>query len=74
MHPAGFSVTALAELHVIRRRRATFSKAGLSAEMAFRFEKAFGVKADTQMRMQSAHELAQARAQEDEIVVKATKG
>ena len=42
---------------------------GLSAEMAIRFEKAFGLMADTLMRMQSAHELAEARAHEDEIVV-----
>ena len=43
--------------------------AGLSAEMAIRFEKAFGLKAETLVRMQSAHELAQARAHEDEIEV-----
>ena len=43
--------------------------AGLSAEMAIRFEKAFGLLADTLMRMQSAHELAQARAHEDRIDV-----
>ena len=43
---------------------------GLTAEMAIRFEKAFGLKADTLLRMQSAHELAEARAHEDEIVVK----
>ena len=36
--------------------------AGLSAEMAIRFEKAFGVSAATMMRMQAAHELAQALA------------
>jgi addiction module HigA family antidote len=36
-------------------------RAGLSAEMAIRFEKAFGVKADTMLRMQSAYDLAQAR-------------
>lgn len=35
--------------------------AGLSAEMAIRFEKAFGVRADTLMRMQAAHDLARAR-------------
>ncbi|WP_407927068.1 helix-turn-helix transcriptional regulator [Acetobacter garciniae] len=40
-----------------------------SADMAIRFEKAFGVKADTLMRMQSAYEMAQARAHEDEIRV-----
>ena len=42
---------------------------GLSAEMAIRFEKAFGLQADTLLRMQSAHELAEARAREDEIEV-----
>ena len=42
---------------------------GLTAEMAIRFEKAFGVKADTRLRMQAAHELAEARAHEDEIEV-----
>ncbi len=35
---------------------------GLSAEMALRFEQAFGVRADTMLRMQAAHDLAQARA------------
>ena len=30
--------------------------AGLSAEMAIRFEKAFGLSADTLMRMQAAHD------------------
>ena len=44
---------------------------GLTAEMAIRFEKAFGLKADTLLRMQSAHELAEARAREDEIEVEA---
>jgi len=43
--------------------------AGLSAEMAIRFEKAFGLKAETLMRMQAAHELAEARAHGDEIEV-----
>ena len=38
--------------------------------MAIRFEKAFGLKAETLMRMQLAHELAVARAHEDEIEVK----
>ena len=43
--------------------------AGLSAEMAIRFEKAFGLKADTMLRMQVAYDLAQVRAQGREIVV-----
>ena len=37
--------------------------------MAIRFEKAFGLRADTLMRMQAAHELAEAREHEDEIEV-----
>jgi addiction module HigA family antidote len=41
----------------------------LSAEMAIRFEKAFGLRAETLMRMQAAHELAEAREHEDEIEV-----
>ena len=45
------------------------ARQGLSADMAIRFEKAFGLKAETLMRMQAAHELAQARAHEDEIEV-----
>jgi plasmid maintenance system antidote protein VapI len=42
-------------------------KAGLSAEMAIHFEKAFDLKADMLMPMQAANELAEARAHEDEI-------
>jgi addiction module HigA family antidote len=41
----------------------------LTADMAIRFEKAFGLKADTLLRMQGAHDLAQARAHENEINV-----
>ena len=43
--------------------------AGLSADMAIRFEKAFGVHADTLLRMQAAYDLAQARAHEKDIRV-----
>lgn len=43
------------------------ARAGLSAEMAIRFEKAFGVSADTLMRMQAAHDLAQVRARVVEV-------
>lgn len=74
VEPAGLSVTALAErLRVTRQAASNLlnGNAGLSAEMAIRFEKAFGLKADTLMRMQVAHELATARARQDEIVVEA---
>lgn len=68
----GLSVTAAARhLGVTRQAMSALldGRAGLSAGMAIRFEKAFGVKADTLLRMQSAHELAQARARENEIRV-----
>jgi len=42
--------------------------ARLSGEMALRIEKAFGVKMDTLMRMQSAYEIA--RTREGEIRVR----
>lgn len=74
VEPAGLSVTAAADqLHVTRQAMSNLlnGNAGLSAEMAIRFEKAFGISADTLMRMQAAHELAQARAHEDEIEVAA---
>jgi plasmid maintenance system antidote protein VapI len=34
--------------------------------MAIRFEKAFGINADTLMRMQTAFDMAQARARADD--------
>ncbi len=74
VEPAGLSVTALAErLRVTRQAASNLlnGHAGLSAEMAIRFEKAFGVRADTLVRMQAAHELAAARARQDKIVVQA---
>jgi addiction module HigA family antidote len=72
VEPAGLSVTDLADhLGVSRQAMSKLLNGhqGLSAEMAIRFEKAFGLNAGTLMRMQSAHELAQARAHEDEIEV-----
>ncbi len=74
VEPAGLNVTAAAErLHVTWQAMSNLlnGNAGLSAEMAIRFEKAFGVSAATMMRMQAAHELAQARAHEDAIEVAA---
>lgn len=70
IEPNGLSVTdAARHLGVARQTMSTLlnSRAGLSAEMAIRFEKAFGVRADTLLRMQIAHELAEARAGEDAI-------
>jgi antitoxin HigA-1 len=70
--PHGLSVTVAAEkLHVSRQAMSNLlnGRAGVSAEMAIRFEKAFGVRADTLLRMQAAHDLAQARAHEKDIRV-----
>lgn len=73
VEPAGVTVTALAEALDVSRQAASAvlnGNAGVSAEMAIRFEKAFGVRADTLVRMQAAHDLGLARAREGEIKVK----
>lgn len=72
VEPAGVSVKALAEHFGVSRQALSNllnSNANLSADMAIRFEKAFGIKADTLLRMQTAFDLAQARAHEAEIKV-----
>ena len=72
VEPSGLSVTTMAEkLHVTRQAMSNLlnGRAGLSAEMAIRFEKAFGLRADTLLRMQAAHDLADARAHERDIRV-----
>ncbi|MDP9127107.1 MAG: HigA family addiction module antitoxin [Pseudomonadota bacterium] len=77
IEPAGLTVTAAAA--ALEVSRPTLSnlvnrKAGLSGEMALRVEKAFGVKMETLMRMQSAYDIAQARKREGEIRVKRFHG
>jgi addiction module HigA family antidote len=72
VEPHGLNVTDVAEkLGVTRQAMSNLlnGNAGLSAEMAIRFEKAFGVRADTMLRMQAAHDLAHARAHEKDIKV-----
>ena len=49
-------------------------RAALSAEMAIRIEKAFGVSMETLMRMQNSYDIAQARKREGEIDVAPFKG
>jgi addiction module HigA family antidote len=73
IEPAGLSVTDAAKaLKVSRPALSSLlnSKAGLSGEMALRIEKAFGVKMDTLMRMQSALDIARTRQREKEIRVR----
>ena len=70
--PSGLNVTEPAErLHVTRQAMSNLlnGSSGLSAEMAIRFEKVFGIKAVSLMHMQAAHERAQARLYEDQITV-----
>jgi addiction module HigA family antidote len=45
-------------------------RSDLSGDMALRMEKAFGVKMDTLMRMQSAWDIAQTRKREGSIKVR----
>jgi addiction module HigA family antidote len=73
IEPAGLSVTAAAA--ALKVSRPTLSsllngKANLSGEMALRFEKAFGVRMETLMRMQSSYDIAQTRKRERQINVK----
>jgi len=73
IEPAGLSVTAAAAaLHVSRPALSSLlnSKADLSGEMALRIEKAFGVKMETLMPMQSAFDIARTRGREKEIRVR----
>ena len=72
VEPHGLSVTDLARHIGVSRQSASMllnGRNGLTAEMAIRFEKAFGLNAETLCRMQTAHELAVARVREDEIRV-----
>jgi len=72
IEPAGLTVTAAAAaLHVSRPALSSLlnGKAALSGDMALRMEKAFGVKMETLMRMQSAYEIAQTRKREKSIKV-----
>jgi len=73
IQPAGLSVTAAAAaLRVSRPALSSLlnGKASLSGEMALRIEKAFGVKMDTLMRMQSAYDIARTRLRERQIRVR----
>lgn len=77
IEPAGLTVTAAAAaLQVSRPTLSSLlnAKADLSGDMALRIEKAFGVKMDTLMRMQSAYDIARTRMREKDIRVKRIRG
>ena len=73
IEPAGLSVTDAAKaLQVSRPALSSLlnAKADLPGDMALRIEKAFGVKMDTLMRMQSAYDIAKTRKREKEIRIR----
>lgn len=68
----GLSVTdAASRLHVTRQALSALlnGRAALSPEMAIRFEKVFGIQADTMLSMQLAYDIRQVREREAEIEV-----
>jgi addiction module HigA family antidote len=72
IEPLGLTVTDAAKaLEVTRPALSALlnERASLSPEMALRIEKAFGVKMDTLVRMQTAFEIAEARRHASEIKV-----
>jgi addiction module HigA family antidote len=77
IQPAGLSVTAAAAaLHVSRPTLSNLlnGSSDLSGDMALRLEKAFGVKMDTLMRMQSSYDIALTRKREKSIRVRRVRG
>ena len=72
IEPLGLTVAAAAKvLGVSRPTLSTFlnARSGLSGSMALRLEKAFGVKMDTLMHMQSSYDISRARKREADIRV-----
>ena len=69
----GLSVAQVAEILGVHRTTLSDllnSNATLSAEMALRIEKAFGISMNTLLRMQAWYDAEQMRARADEIEVK----
>jgi addiction module HigA family antidote len=76
LEPLGLSVAAGAKALGVTRQamnNLVSGKAGISAEMAIRLEKAFGGGAETWLRMQAAYDLAQAEKQAGKIKVRRVK-
>lgn len=72
IEPLALSVADAARvLGITRAALSTFlnERADLSADMAIRIEKAFGVSMETLMRMQASFDIAQARKRAAEIKV-----
>lgn len=76
LEPLGLSVAEGAKALGVTRQALNnliTGKAGISAEMAIRLEKAFGGGAETWLRMQAAYDLAQMERKARSIKVKRVK-
>ena len=72
LDPHDLTVTEVASHLGVSRQNMSMllnGHASLTATMALRFEKAFGISADTMLRMQAAYDLAQVRMREGEMAV-----
>jgi antitoxin HigA-1 len=68
----GLNVSAAARILGVTRQALSNllnQHGGLSPDMALRIEKAFGVRMDTLLRMQTAWEIAEARKREGEFEI-----
>ena len=77
LEPLALSVTEGAKILGVSRKQLSDvvnGRAGISAEMALRLDKAFGGSADVWVRLQAAYDLAQARKHAGKLrVVPATR-
>ena len=72
LEPLGLNVTQGAKVLGVSRQALSNlvnGRARLSTDMAVRLAKAFGSTTETWIRLQAAHDVAQAQAREDEIEV-----
>ena len=70
LEPLGLNVTEAAKVLGVSRQALSNllnGRAGVSSDMAIRLAKAFGSTTETWIRLQAAHDVAQAQAREDEI-------
>jgi addiction module HigA family antidote len=73
IEPLGLSVTAAAKVLGVTRPALSAllnERASLSSEMALRVEKAFGVRMDTLLRMQTSYDIAAQRRRGGDVKVK----
>lgn len=76
LDPLGLSIAEGAKALGVTRQamnNLVSGKAGISAKMAIRLEKAFGGGAETWLRMQAAYDLAQVEKQAGKIKVRRVK-